>query len=186
METIDVKCPWCSATLRIRQSPGMESKNLCCPNCKQISPFIQFKKATSNEDESVTCFPGQGSRAQNSKPENLIVGRLIIPLTGISYQLKPGKNIIGRKATASTAHFQIPTGENKRLSREHLIIEVKRVPASGFMHYVSLYKDRVNKTFINNTQLLYGDTLILQHGDVIKLPDLNVRFELPDEEATQL
>ena len=54
------------------------------------------------------------------------------------------------------------------------------------MHYVSLSKERVNKTFINNTQLLYGDTLILQHGDIIKLPDINVRFEIPDDEATQI
>ena len=185
MQTIDVKCPWCSATLRMKLSPGLESRNIPCPNCKQTSPFVKFKKVTSNEDESVTCFPGQGGKSQNNKPENLIVGRLIIPLAGISYQLKPGKNIIGRKATASTAHFQIPTGENKRLSREHLLIEVKRVPSMGFTHLVSLYKERVNKTFVNNTQLLYGDTLILQHGDIIKLPDLNVRFELPDEEATQ-
>lgn len=186
METIDVKCPWCSATLRIRQAPGMESKKITCPNCKQTSPFLQFKKAVTIEDESATCFRSSNYNSQNLKSENLIIGRLIIPLSGVSFQLKPGKNIIGRKATASSAHFQIPTGENKRLSREHLIIEVKRLPSIGFRHSVSLYKERVNKTFINNTQLLYGDTLILQHGDIIKLPDLNVRFELPDEEATQI
>ena len=186
METIDVKCPWCSATLRIQQTPGMESKNITCPNCKQTSPFIKFKKIIPVEEESVTCFPGSNGNSQNAKPEILIIGRLVIPLSGISFQLKPGKNIIGRKASASTANFQISTSENKRLSREHLIIEVKRIPSTGFMHYVSLYKERVNKTFINNTQLLYGDTLILQHGDIIKLPDLNLRFEFPDEEATQI
>ena len=186
METIDVKCPWCSATLRIRQTPGMESKNITCPNCKQTSPFIKFKKIIPVEEESVTCFPGSNGNSQKPKPENLIIGRLIIPLSGLSFQLKPGQNIIGRKASASIANFQIPTGENKRLSREHLIIEVKRIPSTGFTHYVSLYKERVNKTFVNNTQLLYGDTLILQHGDILKLPDLDVRFELPDEEATQI
>lgn len=186
METIDVICPWCTAKLRLRKTPGMEGKNLTCPNCRQTSPFLNYKKAVPIEEESVTCFPGGPENAQKVKTENLVIGRLIIPLSGISFQLKNGKNIIGRKASSSIAEFQISTGENKRLSREHLVIEVKRIPSSGFMHYVSLYKERVNKTYVNNTQLLYGDTLILQHGDIIKLPDLNIRFEIPDEEATQL
>ena len=184
--TIDVKCPWCSATLRILQSPGMENKNITCPNCKKTSPFSQFKIVVAKDDESVTCFPGTDSNNQHQVKENLLIGRLIIPLTGITYQLLPGRNIIGRKASASTANFQIDTGDHKRMSREHLIIEVKRVPAAGLMHYVSLYKERVNKTFIHSTKLLWGDTLILQHGDIIKLPDVDIRFELPDEEATQL
>ena len=186
METLDVKCPWCSAVLRIKSAPGMEGKNITCPNCKHTSPFTKFKPVIPVEEESVTCLPGaEGSIIPLAK-ENLIIGRLVIPLSGVSYQLLPGKNIIGRKASASVANFQIETGDNKRMSREHLIIEVKRIPSSGFSHYVSLYKERVNKTFINSTELLWGDTLILQHGDIIKLPDIDLRFELPDEEATQI
>lgn len=186
MQTLDVKCPWCSAVLRIKLAPGMEGKNITCPNCKHTSPFTQFKIIVPKEEESITCFPGGLGNLQTPTKENLIIGRLVIRLSGISYQLLPGKNIIGRKASASTANFQIETGENKRMSREHLIIEVKRVPSIGFTHLVSLYKERVNKTFINSTELLWADTLILQHGDIIKLPDIDLRFELPDEEATQL
>lgn len=186
METLDVKCPWCSATLRIRQTPGMESKNITCPNCKYTSPFSQFKKVIPVEEESVTCLPGVEGNITPLAKENLIIGRLIIPFSGISYQLLPEKNVIGRKASASMANFQIETGDNKRMSREHLIIEVKKVPSTGFTHLVSLFKERVNKTFINSTELFWGDTLILQHGDIIKLPDMDIRFELPDEEATQI
>lgn len=186
METLDVKCPWCSAVLRIKSSPGMEGRNITCPNCKHTSPFTQFKAVVPKEEESVTCFPGGMENVPIPTKENLIIGRLVNPLLGISYPLLPGKNIIGRKASASTANFQIETGGNKRMSREHLIIEVKRIPTTGFTHLVSLYKERVNKTFINSTELLWGDTLILQHGDIIKLPDVEIRFELPDEEATQI
>ena len=186
MPTLDVKCPWCSAVLRIKSAPGMEGKNITCPNCKHTSPFTQFKTVVPKEEESVTCFPGGIGNVPTPIKENLIIGRLIIPLSGVSYQLLPGKNIIGRNASASTANFQIETGDIKRMSREHLIIAVKRIPSTGFTHYVSLYKERVNKTFINSTELLWGDTLILQHGDLIKLPDIELRFELPDEEMTQL
>ena len=186
METLDVKCPWCSAVLRIKSSSGMEGKNITCPNCKHISPFTQFKAVIPREEESVTCFPGGLVNLPTPTKENFIIGRLVIPLSGISYQLLSGKNIIGRKSSASTANFQIETGDNKRMSREHLIIEVKRVPTIGFSHLVSLYKERVNKTFINSTELLWGDTLILQHGDIIKLPDIELKFELPDEEATTI
>ena len=181
-----MKCPGCSAVLRIKSAPGLEGKNITCPNCKHTSAFTQFKHIIPIEEESVTCLPGGIRNVPMPTKENLIIGRLVIPLSGISYQLFPGKNIIGRKVTASTANIQIETGDNKRMSREHLIIEVKRIPSSGFSHYVSLYKERVNKTFINSTELLWGDTLILQHGDIIKLPDVDLRFEIPDEEATQI
>lgn len=186
METLDVKCPWCSAVLRIKSTPGMEGKNITCPNCKHTSPFTQFKQIIPVEEESETCLPGGIGNGPMPTKENLIIGRLVIPLSGISYQLLPGKNIIGRKASASTANFQIDTGNSKKMSREHLIINVKRIPSSGYIHYVSLYKEHVNKTFINSTELLWGDTLILQQGDLIKLPDIDLKFELPDEEATQI
>ena len=184
METLDVKCPWCSATLRIRKTPGMDGKNITCPNCKNTNHFSKFKLVVPIE-ESETQLPSPDGGLPQAK-ENLLIGRLIIPLTGSSYQLLPGKNIIGRKASASTANFRIEAGDNKRMSREHLIIEVGRVPSMGYTHLVSLYKEKVNKTFINSTELLWGDTLILQHGDVIKLPDVDIRFELPDEDATQI
>lgn len=187
METLDVKCPWCTATLRIRQTPGMERKNITCPNCKNTSPFQEFKKVIPVEEECITQFLGRNVDGNTQKKdENLVLGRLIIPLTGISYQLLPGKNIIGRKASSTTADFQIDTGEKKRMSREHLIIEIKRIPTAGLTHYVSLYKENVNRTFINKTELYWGDTLILQNGDIIKLPDIEIKFELPDEEATQI
>lgn len=135
------------------------------------------------EDLGDTQMPGNHI---NNAPEKLIIGKLIVPSLGVSYQLNAGANVIGRKASASKAHFQIDTGTNKRMSREHLIIEVKRIPSKGFTHHVSLFKERVNKTFVNASQLLWGDKIILQHGDRIKLPDMDLRFELPDEEATQI
>ncbi|MCI7783026.1 MAG: hypothetical protein MR544_08035, partial [Parabacteroides sp.] len=60
------------------------------------------------------------------------------------------------------------------------------IPGKGFVHIASLYKERVNPTYINQTPLLYGDHIILQMGDRIILPNVTLRFEIPDEEATEL
>lgn len=187
METMQVKCPWCSAVLKIMVQPQMDDKPLTCPVCKKTSKFNQYKKVVPKTqifgaDDSETKVNPGGAFNSNK----LVIGKLVIPTSGLSFQLRLGRNIVGRKASSSSANHQIPTGENKRMSREHLLIDVRRAPTSGFEHRVSLFKERENKTYINNTQLLFGDTLILQHGDIIKLPDLTIRFEIPDEEATTL
>ncbi len=60
------------------------------------------------------------------------------------------------------------------------------MPGRGLVHYVYINKEQVNPTYIGNCQLEYGDRLVLNHNDIIKLPDMELRFELPDEEGTEL
>lgn len=179
-ELIRIKCPWCSAILSVAYQSGIENKYVTCPVCKKQSPFRQCHNVQTNEDDGgCTQF-----RLPESAPMNEKVGVVKIVPSGISYQLKLGKNIIGRKASASKANFQIDTGENKRLSREHIVIDVKRESDRGYVHYLSLFKERVNDTFVDDNQLLYGDCIILKTGDIIKLPDVKLLFEILDEEAT--
>ena len=86
------------------------------------------------------------------------------------------------------ANFEIATNV-KRMSRQHLLIEVKKVAVTGFLHYVSLYGQKANATFVGNSRLEVGDCLVLNDGDIIRLPDnpdISVRFEIPDEEKTAL
>ncbi len=113
------------------------------------------------------------------------LGRLIVVSTLTPFQLKLGKNIIGRKATGSAAHVQIPC-DNKLISREHLVIEVTNEPSKGLVHYVSLAKQQVNPTFVGKTKLEFGDKLVLSHNDIIHLPDIELRYEILDEEETEL
>lgn len=183
-ETIQIKCPWCNAVLSVRNQPGIENKYITCPVCKQKSPFSQFKRNVVNTtNDDCTQYPG----AQVSMPqENYTIGRLVVQGSGISYDLKLGKNIIGRKASNSSANFQIEMGENRRMSREHIVVEVKKVLGRGISHFVSLFKEKVNQTEVGSEKLVYGDCLILKAGDVIKLPGVSLRFELPDDDATQL
>lgn len=183
-ETIQIKCPWCNAVLSVRNQAGIENKFVTCPVCKQKSPFSQFKRNTVNvSNDDCTQYPG----AQISMPqENYTIGRLVVQGKGLSYQLKLGKNIIGRKASNSSANFQIDMGENRRMSREHIMIEVKKIPGRGISHLASLFKEKVNQTEVGSEKLVYGDCIILKNGDIIKLPGVNVLFEIPDDDATQL
>lgn len=193
---IKIKCPYCGAILAVKKTAGMETKSLTCPVCKESSPYTTFKQIVDKKQEEHTQYPDGHSPAGSSnepthtqvdETPNYTLGQLKgIDLNTQMFRLKVGKNIIGRKATASTADSQISTGESKRLSREHLIIEVKKVPGRGFVHFASLYKMKSNATFINDEQLEYGDCVVLQHGDILKLPDVSLKFEIPDDEGTDL
>lgn len=199
-EIIQIKCPFDGAVLSVKNQPGIETKNVTCPICKHKYPFTQFKrvyKTSAGSGDIDTEYPEYEERTNyaydggsGEKTElgdmNFTIGKVKLIGSGISYQLEPGRNVIGRKGTKSSADFQIDTDEKRSMSREHIVIEVKKVPAKGFVHYISLFKEKVNKTYIGNEPLLYGDCIVLNHGDVIKLPDADLKFEIPDDEATEI
>lgn len=179
---IKIKCPKCGAVLRVKEQQGIEKMRVTCPVCKEGAPFSQFNSASSPEK-----YVNADDRTSITIGANFTLGQLKLETLDLSpYRLKMGKNIVGRKAKASSADFQIPTGDKKRMSREHLVIEVVKVPDKGLVHYASLYKASVNVTSINHERIQYGDRIILNHGDVLMLPDVNLVFEIPDEEETLL
>lgn len=191
-DVIQIKCPFDGAVLTVRNRPGIETKSVTCPVCKNKYPFSQFKIVGGPSGKSPGINPNafaaqNGAEGHTQLPDmNFTLGKLKVVASGEEFQLKPGRNVIGRKATKSQADFQIDTGENRSMSREHIVIEIKREPAKGFVHYVSLYKQQVNPTFIKGERLLYGDCIILSHKSEIKLPDATLTFEIPDDDATTL
>ena len=188
-QSIKVKCPCCGTPLGIKIASGKEPKNIKCPVCKQISPFQSFVKINLGRQEEHTEYPGEEEPTIpfiNEGP-NFTLGQLVVMDSDLpAFRLKVGKNVVGRKANASSADIQLSVGESKRLSREHLTIEVKKVPGKGFVHIASLYKLKSNATYVNDNILEYGDTVILQHGTVLRLPDITLQFVLPDEDGTEL
>lgn len=192
-DIIKIKCPFDGAVLSVKNQPGLEKKNVTCPVCKHKYPFTSFRLLTpkSAPDDSGTEYPGTEEHTSYAYGPaagemNLTLGKLHLVGSGISFQLRPGRNVIGRKGSKSQADFQIDMGEKRAMSREHIVIVVNKVPGKGFVHYISLFKEKVNKTFIGEDQLLYGDCIVLNHGDMIKLPDATIRFEIPDDEATDI
>lgn len=170
-EKIKIICPVCGAVLMVRNIPGIETKNVTCPNCKKLSPFTKFK--TVFEEEEKTRYANEEPKQQT--PAQVKLGKINVPSLGMSFQLKLGKNLIGRKSPNSSSDIQLEC--SNRVSRNHLVIDVMGDAANGFSYGVSLYKENVNPTFINGTQLEFGDCLILNNGDKIGLPDIDLVFE---------
>ena len=197
-EIIQIKCPFCGAVLSVKNIPDIEKKNVTCPICKQTNRFVNYRLVTPNADgvakspvnefhNSKRGYDTGSNDATQYGPMNFTIGKLKLQGTDISFQLKPGINEIGRKSKNSEVDFQIDTGESRRMSRKHLVVEVVKENYKGYVHYVSLSKENVNPTTVNGNPMCYGvDKVILNNGAIIKLPDAELRFEIPDEEATEL
>ncbi|MBD5317202.1 MAG: FHA domain-containing protein [Bacteroides sp.] len=189
-EIIKIKCPFDGRTLSVRYQPGIEEKRVTCPICKNTFPFTQFKRV----DDTCANVGVEPSRPMGGDEEthtefptmNFTLGRLVIPSSGKTFQLKPGRNVIGRMATQSSADFQIDTGTSRTMSREHIVVEIRNVPGKGFVHYLTLFKEKVNPTMIGNQQIVYGDCIILNNGDKITLPGAILEFEIPDDNDTMI
>lgn len=182
MMLLDIQCPNCSSILSVPQVPDMERKFVTCPACKQRSRFRDFKVV----DKDVSDGGTQVGLPEELKLENTVIGQIVDDQNpGHPYKLKEGSNVIGRQATTSKADMQFvaPQGDN-RISREHLLIEVSNVKGKGFVHNISLYKEKVNETSVNGSPLLYPEKITLKDGDKIQLPGKILRFEIPNPDAT--
>jgi hypothetical protein len=56
------------------------------------------------------------------------------------------------------------------------VINVRAV-ADGYRHEIKLFKSEVNQTMLNSTPMSGSDVFVLNHGDIITLPDVVMRFE---------
>ena len=199
-ETLKLKCPGDGLVLTIKYVPGIENKSLTCPKCGRKRkvceyinlsgiPFVQAAGRCDDETDDDSYDgrhepPSEDSEYKQNK-YNVTVGQLLINPSGKTFQLKLGRNVIGRKSRQSSADIQIDC-TTRRMSRDHLVIDVVKESLKGIVHYASLYKAAVNDTFIGQMKLEYGDKIPLSNGALIKLPDVDVTFIIPDEEATDM
>lgn len=188
---MEVKHKICSNILRIKKIENIEQLHKCsikCPVCKRLCPFSEFVILTRShkqqpEDNNET-LKQDNPTIVNIQNNNL--GRLVFnPPTLPPVTLKEGINIIGRKCNGSTANIQVPIeNDGNRTSREHIKIEVKMIKGKGYIHTISLCKERVNKTYYKDKILKYGDCYVLKNGDVLKLPDTTITFTQDDPNGT--
>lgn len=174
-EKIKIGCPNCGSVLLVAEFDGMETRFVTCPICKARSPFTAFQRMDDGGD-ALTQYGGRPALRQQ------FAGMLTDAATGRRYFLQKGRNIIGREAPTSKATVRLPCTD-KKMSREHLFIDVD-ASADALTHRATLAKSRVNPTRINNTPIEYGDSVLLQSGDIIELPGCELHFTVSEKGTT--
>lgn len=179
-EVVKIGCTKCGAVLSVQYTPGIESKNVTCPICKNKGPFSSFRRIDDKPDDGNTQLPDTFTKNPDCAPA---IGTLVI--NGKRYPLHLGRNVIGRQASGNNADIQIPTDvATKRMSRQHVVVDVKQLSEGCYQHQISLYKPEVNSTYLNNAKISYGDTLLLLNNFTIKFPDCDVKFVIDSPEQT--
>lgn len=198
-DILQIKCPWCGSVLSVKNRPDIETKNVTCPVCKQKTPFSQYTLVSPKVapvPQPAVPNPYEGTQYESSvgnfgmSPVQSLptaaIGQLDMVSTGAAFQLSQGRNVIGRKAPGSPANHQIDTTPSKRMSRQHIVIDVDVNPMQGVTHSISLFKEACNAVTVNGQPLMFGDRIILLDGATITLPDATLIFHLPDPEKTIL
>lgn len=173
-DVIRIKCPFCGSVLKVKRMPGMEGKKVNCPVCKNKTPFTDFQTVPQSKPAEPERYYEPATR------KTAAVGWLRMP-DGRAAVLHEGKNIVGRKTSKpSEADILVDTNGNKQMSRCHLCIDVTNDPVRGFMHSLSLFKEMVNDTFVDEIPVYFGDHIPLRSGNVIKVPGAELKFEIPE------
>lgn len=186
METVKIKCPHCGVVLTIKYIPNLEQKSIPCPVCKKNSPYTSYRKiepqSANPKDNGETLVNGDKTQLNDDETEvgkgvskkKSGIGLLRLPGLGISYNLHPGVNIIGRKAQTSNATVQIETSD-RTMSRMHICIEVCQLKSGDYVHYLS-NKDNKNDTYVSGQLVYKGDRIVLNGDESIKMGNTIVRF----------
>ena len=196
-EQLTIKCPHCGSILRVPNQPGIEKAVIVCSNCKEKSKFTDCQKVTVkpkvSHDADETQYGSNQYGANSDRtitPDDLkhstppAIGRLVVVRTGAELKLKLGNNTIGRQATTSTASIQVPDVTGKRqMSRQHAIIDVNRMPDGTTRHTLRNWNNQ-NKTLVGGEEVIEGDRIVLISGQIIRMGDIELRFEVDDDEAT--
>lgn len=126
----------------------------------------QSQKQVPTDDEKTALF--------NSE-QKYTIGRLLLPGCTQPEQLKVGSNIIGRKASSSTATIQVDD-PSRTMSRTHFYINVKQ-SATGMFHSFYLTPGAKNPTFLNGNRVDPDDKYFLNDGDRIRIGNIEIKFE---------
>lgn len=182
MGKIYIVCPECRQTLSFNEVPGYQNMVVECPKCHfkaNASVYQSGERArgASGSDSSETQLAGGPAFAG---PAGL--GQIRVKDTGESFVLKPGQNIIGRRASTGSADIKI--SDDIYMSRRHARIDAV-AKNGGYEH--RLYEiNALNIIKLNGKPIKRGDILILKFGDVLTFGQTEIVFEEYDEEATRL
>ena len=161
--TVNIKCPGCGVILRVTNSKNEAEKRFNCPNCGKhiVIPFYKIKP-----EDGETQLDGQpGTQATQIGGQSVDQHSCYLLCNGKKYGLAIGCNSVGRRAMSSNADVQIDI-DDRFFSREHMLINVRRLPDGSIKVDISNYKNK-NVTRVNDIELEQGDAIVLHDGDRI-------------------
>lgn len=180
MGKIFIVCPECRQQLSFNEVPGYQNMVVECPKC-------HFKANASVYQSGAGARGGQGADEMPTQlviPPNSTVdiGQIRVKSTGEVQWLKPGNNVIGRRAMTGTADIKIST--DMYMSRRHVRIDVVKKPGGYEHRLVEINSTNIVK--LNGKPINRGDILLLKFGDTLTLGTTEIVLESNSEEATRL
>lgn len=180
MGKIFISCPECHTGLSINEIPGYQNMIIECPACHFKSQVCEFQgKSQARGGQGADDMPTQLVMPGQS---TLDVGQIRVKSTNEVVMLKPGSNVIGRRAQTGTADIKIST--DMYMSRRHVIIEVVKKP-SGYEHRLVEINSK-NIVKLNGKPINRGEILILKFGDTLTLGTTDIVLESNSDDATRV
>lgn len=180
MSKVFIVCPECHQQLSFSEVPGWRNMLVECPKC--------HFKAKANVYQ--LGAQARGAQGADEMPTQLVVppattfdvGQIRVVATNEVQWLKPGTNIIGRRAQTGTADIKIST--DMYMSRRHVRIDVVKKPTGYEHHLVEINSKNIVK--LNGKPINRGDILKIKFGDRLTLGTTDIILESSDDEATRL
>lgn len=180
MGKIFIVCPECRQQLSFNEVPGYQNMVVECPKC-------HFK---ANASVYQSGAQARGAQGCDDMPTQLVtppkstfdVGQIRVKTTNEVQWLKPGSNVIGRRAQTGNADIKI--SNDIYMSRRHVQIDVVK-KQFGYEHRLVEINSK-NIVKLNGREINRGDILVLKFGDVLTLGTTDIIFESNDSEATRL
>lgn len=180
MGRVFIVCPECRQQLSFNEIPGYQNMVVECPKC-------HFKANASVYQSGAQARGAQGADDMATQlvipPKSTSdVGQIRVKSTNEVQWLRPGSNVIGRRAQTGTADIKISNDEY--MSRRHVQIDVVK-KGSGYEHRLVEINSK-NIVKLNGRPINRGDILILKFGDILTLGITDIILESNDDEATKL
>lgn len=184
---IVIQCPECGINVSFKPVPNYREKRVACPRCHYAAKAGDFRLVLDPANaESKDANPAKHQTQDNEetkirtdKDKTAIVERPKVILscvdTNESYELKDGKNTLGRSTSTPKAELLF-TDKKGYLSRLHASITVIRDGENVLLHLLD--EGSVNGTYLGNTKLKDKTIAKLEPGKTFKMGDLTFRCML--------
>ena len=167
----------CNTVFRINVPKKEGTYKYKCPKCGKLYTLVIGKKNT-RETVNKTIDPRNLNREQIAEVTvppsefrkgikgNLKIGKKI-------FQLKVGRNVIGRKDESMPSDINIDN--DRTISRRSIEINVNQNQNGGYMYKLKVLK-ATNIVYLNNNPLQEGESTSLMYNDRIQLGKTQITF----------